>query len=77
MATTNDITGDKLITKTNNDAYRDNYDRIFGKKKEKDNASGTTADGSTVSVSSVSGATSTGSVGGVRDNDTEGSTSQG
>ena len=33
MATTNDITGDKLITKTNNDAYRDNYDRIFGKKK--------------------------------------------
>lgn len=33
MATTNDITGDKLITKTTNDNYRDNYDRIFGKKK--------------------------------------------
>ena len=33
MATTNDITGDKLITKSTNDNYRDNYDRIFGKKK--------------------------------------------
>lgn len=32
MATTNDITGDKLITKSTNDNYRDNYDRIFGKK---------------------------------------------
>ena len=32
MATTNDITGDKLITKAANDNYRDNYDRIFGKK---------------------------------------------
>lgn len=29
---TNDVTGDKLITKTNTDAYRDNYDRIFSKK---------------------------------------------
>lgn len=35
MATTNDITGDKLITKSNNDNYRDNYDRIFGKKNGK------------------------------------------
>lgn len=33
MATTNDITGDKLITKSNNDNYRNNYDLIFGKKK--------------------------------------------
>ena len=32
MATTNDITGDKLITKSTNDNYRDNSDRIFGKK---------------------------------------------
>lgn len=32
MATTNEITGDKLITKSTNDNYRDNYDRIFGKK---------------------------------------------
>lgn len=35
MATTNEITGDKLITKTTNDNYRDNYDRIFGKKNGK------------------------------------------
>ncbi len=34
MATKNDITGDALISKTNTDAYRDNYDRIFGKKKK-------------------------------------------
>lgn len=33
MATTNPITGDKLITKSTNDNYRDNYDKIFGKKK--------------------------------------------
>jgi len=36
MATKNDITGDALISKTNTDAYRNNYDAIFGKKtKEK------------------------------------------
>ena len=41
MATKNPITGDKLITKTTNDAYRDNYDRIFGKKNvQKPEASG-------------------------------------
>lgn len=28
---TNDITGDKLISKVTTDAYRDNYDLIFGK----------------------------------------------
>ena len=33
MATKNDITGDALISKTSN-AYRDNYDRIFGKHEE-------------------------------------------
>ena len=32
MATHNDITGDALISKTNTDAYRNNYDLIFGKK---------------------------------------------
>lgn len=41
MAATNEITGDKLITKTTNDNYRDNYDRIFGKKNvQKQEASG-------------------------------------
>ena len=33
MAARNDITGDSLITKASSDAYRDNWDRIFGKKK--------------------------------------------
>lgn len=33
MATaTNDITGDTIATKTVTDAYRDNFDRIFGVK---------------------------------------------
>ena len=32
--TKNDITGDKLISKSNSDAYRDNYDNIFKKEKE-------------------------------------------
>lgn len=31
----NDITGDALISRASSDAYRDNYDRIFGKKKLK------------------------------------------
>lgn len=31
MATTNDITGDLLVSKSS-EAYRDNYDRIFRKK---------------------------------------------
>ena len=34
MASHNPITGDALISKTNTDAYRDNYDRISGKKKK-------------------------------------------
>ena len=33
--TKNEITGDKLISKKNSDAYRDNYDAIFNKKAEK------------------------------------------
>ena len=31
----NDITGDALKTRATSDAYRDNYDRIFGRKKLK------------------------------------------
>lgn len=34
MTAKNDITGDSIQTKTISDAYRDNYDRIFGKKKD-------------------------------------------
>ncbi len=35
MTATNDVTGDKLVS-TTSDAYRDNYDSIFGKDKVKD-----------------------------------------
>lgn len=31
----NDITGDKLVTKTTNDDYRSGWDRIFGNKNKK------------------------------------------
>lgn len=34
MSSVNDITGDRLTTKVNSDQYRDNWDRIFGSKKE-------------------------------------------
>lgn len=34
MATTNNITGDSLITKAPTDAYRANYDAIFKSKKQ-------------------------------------------
>ena len=34
MSTTNDITGDRLTTGSSTDAYRDNWDRIYGGKKE-------------------------------------------
>jgi len=34
MATKNDITGDELISKMNSQAFRDNFDRIFGEKKK-------------------------------------------
>lgn len=33
MSSTNDITGDEIKSKLNSDAYRDNYDAIFGKRK--------------------------------------------
>ena len=32
MTARNDITGDLLKSKTNNDAFRDGWDRIFGNK---------------------------------------------
>lgn len=35
MASYNDITGDKIATRTITKSYEDNYDRIFGKKKDK------------------------------------------
>jgi hypothetical protein len=31
----NDVTGDSIITKSSTEKYRDNYDRIFGNKKDK------------------------------------------
>jgi hypothetical protein len=33
MVAKNDITGDSIMTKTVSSSYRDNYDRIFGKKR--------------------------------------------
>lgn len=35
MAAKNDVTGDLLVSKTSTQKYRDNYDKIFGKKKDK------------------------------------------
>lgn len=32
----NDITGDEIKTKSANEQYRENWDRIFGKKKTED-----------------------------------------
>jgi len=72
MASHNDITGDALVSRQANENYRNNYDRIFGKKKESKDV-GTIANGTAVSVSTVSGTGSTGACGGVRDDDTEGS----
>jgi len=54
MATHNDITGDALVSKRSNENYRSNYDRIFGKKKEKRNAGARTND-AVVPLESVSG----------------------
>lgn len=34
MVARNNITGDQIATKRSNDAYRDGWDRIFGKKEE-------------------------------------------
>jgi hypothetical protein len=36
MATKNDITGDSIQTKAASDAYRDNWERIFGKKDKQE-----------------------------------------
>lgn len=33
MVSKNDIAGDSISSKPNSDAYRDNWDRIFGKKE--------------------------------------------
>jgi len=35
MATTNDITGDTLVSKPATDNYRDNYERLFDKSDTK------------------------------------------
>jgi hypothetical protein len=34
MSTKNDITGDSLVSKASTESYRNNFDNIFGKKKE-------------------------------------------
>lgn len=35
MATKNDVTGDSIQTKLTSDLYRQNWDKIFGKKTKK------------------------------------------
>lgn len=35
MTTKNDVTGDRLISKIPSDNYRDNWERIFGKKNDR------------------------------------------
>jgi rubrerythrin len=35
MASTNDITGARLVSKANTKEFEDNYDLIFGKKEDK------------------------------------------
>ena len=36
MSSKNDITGDRMTSKPNNKAYEDNWERIFGKKKQEE-----------------------------------------
>lgn len=36
MATTNDITGDRIVTKQSNDAFSEGWDLIWGNKKKKE-----------------------------------------
>jgi|TARA_R110002124_G_scaffold47397_1_gene141173 hypothetical protein len=36
MATKNDMTGDTLISRVSNKNYSDGWDRIFGKKSQKE-----------------------------------------
>ena len=76
MAAHNDITGDALVSRQANENYRSNYDRIFGKKKENKDVGDNqleAADGSAVSVSSVSGTGCTGEAGSTGPDNTEGS----
>lgn len=40
MATRNDVTGDELKSRVNSDAYKDGYDRIWGKKPKQDDCGG-------------------------------------
>ena len=51
MTSTNNITGDKLTTGSVNDAYRTNYDAIFGNNKR--NADSDLPSGDTRNVSGV------------------------
>lgn len=39
MVAKNDITGDSIMSKVNSDSFRDNFDRIFGKKKKEEESS--------------------------------------
>jgi hypothetical protein len=34
MASRNDVTGDSLVSRSNNDQYRSNWEKIFGKKTD-------------------------------------------
>ena len=36
-ATTNDVTGDAIKSRSSSDSYRNNYDLIFGKKQSVNN----------------------------------------
>lgn len=36
MATRNSITGDRMVSKTTSEEYRNNWNKIFGKKEEED-----------------------------------------
>ena len=36
MTTKNDITGDKIKSRPNTDKFQENFDKIFGKPKDKD-----------------------------------------
>lgn len=39
MASTNDITNDRLVSKANSNAFRDGWDNIFNKDKKKNSES--------------------------------------
>lgn len=51
MATTNPVTGDRMVTKTSS-TYGDGWERIFGKGKEKKDEGDATANGRHDQVSS-------------------------